>query len=204
MGGRRGSASSPAPAPVSVVNGVGRMVRTGLAWLYRGCGALAAVFLAAIGVLVLTSIVTRYFGVLILGLTDYAGYCMAASAFLALAYTFGERGHIRIALLLHFLHGRWRRVAEVWSLGVASFLACYFAYYAVRMVQVSHRINDVSQGPDATPLWVPQIGVAVGASVFAIALVHRLVEVALGAEPEPAEGEAGFAAARPRPDGPDG
>jgi TRAP-type C4-dicarboxylate transport system permease small subunit len=185
------------------MNGMGRMLRTALAWTYRGCGALAAVFLAAIGVLVLTSIVSRYLGFLILGLTDYAGYCMAASAFLALAYTFGERGHIRISLLLHFLHGRWRRLAEVWSLAVGSLLAGYFAYYAIRMVQVSHRINDVSQGPDATPLWIPQLGVAVGATVFAVALVHRLVEVALGGELEPVDGEPGFTAA-PRPDPPDG
>ena len=94
------------------------------------------------------------------------------------------------------MHGRWRRLAEIWSLAVGSFLACYFAYYAIRMVQVSHKINDVSQGPDATPLWIPQLGVAVGATVFAVALNHRLVEVVLGGELEPEDGEAGFSARR--------
>jgi TRAP-type C4-dicarboxylate transport system permease small subunit len=178
------------------------MLRRALAWLYRGCGALAVVFLAAIGVLVFASIVLRYFDILVFGLTDYAGYCMAASAFLALAYTFGQGGHIRISLLLHFLHGRWRRLAEIWCLAIASFLAGYFAYYAIRMVRVSYLMKDVSQGPDATPLWIPQLGVAIGGTVFAIALVQRLIEVALGGELEP-EPEKSFTDSR-RPDSPDG
>ena len=177
------------------------MLRPVLAWLYKGCGALAAVFLAAIGVLVLTGIVARHFGVVVLGVADYAGYCMAASAFLALASTFGQRGHIRITLLLHFLRGPWRRLAEIWCLGVATFLSAYFTYYAIRMVRVSYQINDISQGPDATPLWIPQLGVAVGIAVLTVAMVERLVEVVRGGEIDPDEGEG---PALRRPDRPDG
>jgi hypothetical protein len=41
----------------------------------------------------------------------------------------------------------------------------------------SRAFNDVSQGNDATPLWIPQIAMAVGAIVLLIAMVDDLVLV---------------------------
>lgn len=155
-----------------------------LRYLYLGCGVLAALFMVAIALLVLVSIIARLLGLHVSGLADYAGYCMAASSFLALAYTFAHGGHIRVTLILSRFHGGARRWAELWCLGVAGFLACYFAYYSIKMVQVSHKINDISQGPDATPLWIPQLSMALGTVVLAIALVERFIAVWRGAPPE--------------------
>jgi len=148
--------------------------------LYTGCGVLAALFLVAIGVLVLTSITTRLLGLTVPGLANYAGYCMAASSFLALAYTLRKGGHIRVSILLQHLDGWRRRAAELWCLGVGFLLAAWFAWYSVKMVRVSVQIHDISPGPDATPLWIPQIAMAVGTTVLAIALLDRLIEVARG------------------------
>ena len=33
-------------------------------------------------------------------------------------------------------------------------------------------LGDVSQGIDATPLWIPQSGMAIGAVLFAVAMAH--------------------------------
>lgn len=148
--------------------------------LYIACGALAALFLVAIGLLVLTSITTRLLGLTVPGLANYAGYCMAASSFLALAYTFRKGGHIRVSILLQHLGGWRRRAAELWCLGVGFLLSAWFAWYSVKMVRVSLQINDISPGPDATPLWIPQVVMALGTTVLAIALLDRLVEVARG------------------------
>jgi TRAP-type C4-dicarboxylate transport system permease small subunit len=148
--------------------------------LYDGCGLLAALFLIAIGLLVLLSIVSRLMGWTVPGLANYAGYCMAASSFLALAYTLRRGGHIRVSILLQHLDGAKRRAAELWCLGVGFFLAGYFAFYSAKMVRVSIQINDISQGPDATPLWIPQLVMALGTAVLAIALLDRLIDVARG------------------------
>lgn len=156
-------------------------MRRALDALYTGCGALAALFLVAIAVLVLTSIVTRLLGMSIPGLASYAGYCMAASSFLALAYTFKKGGHIRVSILLQHLEGTKRRLAELWCLGVGFLLTAWFAWYSVKTVRVSLQINDISPGPDATPLWIPQIAMALGTTVLAVALLDRLIEVARGA-----------------------
>lgn len=152
--------------------------------VYLGCGVLAALFLVAIAVLVLASIVGRLTATQLPGLADYAGYCMAASSFLALAHAFGRHSHIRVSLLINRLGGAARRVAEIWCLGVGGFLAAYLAYYSGKMVHVSRLINDVSQGPDATPLWIPQLAMALGSAVFALALFDRLMAVLLGAAPD--------------------
>src|SRR3546814_5418875 len=81
---------------------------------------------------------------------------MASASFLALAYTFGHGGHIRVELILQRLSGRGRRLGELWCLAVGTFLAGYLAWYAVKMVQVSHSLGDVSESADATPLWIPR------------------------------------------------
>ena len=156
-------------------------MRAALDRLYLAAGALAGLCLVAIAVLVLLSIITRLLGLYVGGLTVYAGYAMATSSFLALAYTFGRGGHIRVALFIDRFSGARRRAAELWCLAVGTCLAGYLAFYSVKMVRVSHMLGDVSEGADATPLWIPQIGMAVGAVLLALALADRLVSVALGA-----------------------
>ena len=104
---------------------------------------------------------------------------MAAASFFALAYALNRGAHIRVSLLLSTL-GRWRRAGELWCFGIGSALACYFAYYAIKAVRVSYQLHDISQGQDATPLWIPQLVMAIGGTLFALALVDRLVQVACG------------------------
>lgn len=166
------------------------MIRQCLDGLYRGAGLLAALFMMSIGVLIISSVIARLFGTYVPGLNAYAGYAMAASSFLALAYTFKEGGHIRVNLVLSRLQGRARWLGELWCLGMGSFLAAYVARYAIKMVMVSYDYGDVSEGSDMTPLWIPQLGMAIGSTIFAIALIDRLVAVARGAEIERLGGSA--------------
>jgi TRAP-type C4-dicarboxylate transport system permease small subunit len=166
------------------------MIRRCLDGLYLGAGMLAALFMVSIGILIVTSVIARLMGSYVPGLNQYAGYAMAASSFFALAYTFGAGGHIRVNLVLARLQGRARWLAELWCLGAGSFLACYLAWDLIKMVRVSHMLGDVSEGVDATPLWIPQLGMAVGSTLFAICLIDRLVSVALGAPIDKAGGDA--------------
>ena len=39
----------------------------------------------------------------------------------------------------------------------------------------SHQFHDISTGNDATPLWLPQLAMAVGTAVLAIAFIDELV-----------------------------
>lgn len=148
--------------------------------LYDGAAALAALFLVALLGMVLLGIVSRELHFMVLGTDAYAGYLMAASGFLALAHTFRRGEHIRVTLIVNALRGRWRRAIELWALGAGTLLAGLFAFYAAKLAWQSWQFNDISTANDATPLWIPQLGMAVGALIFAIALLDALVLEARG------------------------
>lgn len=143
--------------------------------LYDGSAALGAIALVGLLVMVVLSIVSRQLGFNVPGVDSYAGYLMAAAGFLALAHTFKRGEHIRVTLLVSALHGMARRAIEIWALFAATLLALLFAAYSVRLAWQSRTLNDISTGIDATPLWVPQLAMALGAIVLVVAFIDELV-----------------------------
>lgn len=53
---------------------------------------------------------------------------------------------------------------------------CYFAFYMCRLVWFSYDFQERSEGADAILLWIPQTPVAIGAVMFAVSVVHLLLE----------------------------
>jgi TRAP-type C4-dicarboxylate transport system permease small subunit len=143
--------------------------------IYGTAAWLAALSMIGVLVWVLLSIISRQLGFNIPGTDAYAGYSMAAAGFLALAHTLKRNEHIRVTLLLGRLRGKAERALQLWALSVAVLLASLFAYYSVRLAWQSHVINDISTGNDATPLWIPQIAMAVGTVVLLIAFIDEWV-----------------------------
>jgi hypothetical protein len=64
---------------------------------------------------------------------------------------------------------------ELWALGAGTLLSLLFAWYSVRLSWQSHVFNDMSTGTDATPLWIPQLGMALGAVVMTVACADEWV-----------------------------
>ena len=143
--------------------------------LYEGAAWLAALFMIALLVTVLLSIAGRELHFHVKGTDAYAGYCMAAAGFLALAHTLKRGEHIRVTLLLTALSAGARRALELWSLFCAMALSALLAFYAARLAWQSRAFNDISTGIDATPLWIPQIGMALGTLILFIAFVDEFV-----------------------------
>lgn len=158
-------------------------MRAVLNLLYRSTGVLAALGMVGTLLFVATGIVTRPLGLYVRGTDAYAGYTMAACGFLALAYTYKHGEHIRVSLVLDRLGARARTVAEWFALLVAAIVVGMLAWYSVRLAWFSWQFGDRSQGIDATPLWIPQLLLVVGATTFFIALIDDIVMRALGREP---------------------
>ena len=150
-------------------------MRKTLDFLYDGAAWLAALAMIGVLVMVLTSILGRQFNFLLPGTDAYAGYSMASAGFLALAHTLKRNEHIRVTLLLGKLKGGARRGLEIWALSASVLISGLFAYYAVRLSWQSHAFNDISTSNDATPLWIPQLTMAVGTVVLFIAFVDEWV-----------------------------
>ena len=146
-----------------------------LDFLYDASAWLAALAMIGVLLMVLLSIVSRQVGFHVPGTDAYAGYAMAAAGFLALAHTLKRNEHIRVTLVLGRLRGKNRRALEIWALSASILLGGLFAYYAVRLAWVSRSINDISTGNDATPLWLPQIAMALGTVILLVALVDEWV-----------------------------
>ena len=53
-------------------------------------------------------------------------------------------------------------------------LAGVFAAYSVRLAFQSFDFNDISTGNDATPLWIPELAMAIGTTVLLIAFADEL------------------------------
>ncbi len=143
--------------------------------LYNSAAALAALFMVGLLAMVLLSIVSRQLHFHVPGTDAYAGYLMAGSGFLALAHTLKRGEHIRVTLLLNALKGSSKKAMEIWSLAVATLLALLFAVYSCKLAWQSRAFNDISTGSDATPLWIPQLAMALGAIILLIAFIDELV-----------------------------
>jgi TRAP-type C4-dicarboxylate transport system permease small subunit len=150
-------------------------LRRALNGLYDGAAWAAALCMIGLLAMVLLSIVSRQLNFHVPGTDAYAGYLMAAAGFLALAHTLKRGEHIRVTLLLSHLHGAPRRALEIWSLVAASALAMLSAGYSCRLAWQSHTFNDISTASDATPLWIPQLAMAAGTLILAIAFIDELV-----------------------------
>jgi len=150
-------------------------VRAALDRLYLAAGVLAAMFMFGTLAMVIAGVAARLLGFNVPGTDSYAGYCMAAAGFLALAHTLKRGEHIRVTLILEHLAPGPQRALELWALGVATLLSALFAYYSVRLSWQSWDFHDISTGNDATPLWIPQMSMALGAVVLCVAFVDELV-----------------------------
>ena len=143
--------------------------------LYKFSGYVAAFFLILVAVFILIGISSRIFGFYIRGLAEYSGYCMAAASFFALAYTFIEGGHIRITLFLEKLSGAKKKFIETWCLSIASFFSGYLAFYFVKMLIISYKFQERSEGADEILIWIPQTSVSIGSTIFFISVFHQFI-----------------------------
>jgi TRAP-type C4-dicarboxylate transport system permease small subunit len=150
-------------------------MRKKLDLLYDASAWIAALFMIALLVMVLLSILGRQFSFHVRGTDAYAGYMMAGAGFFALAHTLKRGEHIRVTLLLQALQPTMRRRLELFSLASAILLAGLLAWFSASLCWQSYSIHDISTGNDATPLWIPQLAMAFGTFILLIAFVDEFV-----------------------------
>jgi len=143
--------------------------------IYNFSGYIAAAFLILVAVFILIGISSRIFGFYIRGLAEYSGYCMASASFFALAYTFVEGGHIRITLFLEKLSASNKWLTEIWCLSISSFFSGYLAFYFIKMLIISYKFQERSEGADEILIWIPQTSVALGSTIFFISVLHQFI-----------------------------
>jgi TRAP-type C4-dicarboxylate transport system permease small subunit len=142
---------------------------------YGSLMVLSAVAMVGTFVVVILGVVSRQLGFNVPGLDAYAGYCIAAVLFLALPETFRRGDHIRVTLVLQALPEAPRKAVEAACLVAGAGLCAFMAWYSVDLVLTSRALHDISPAADATPLWIPQLAMALGCVGQAVAFVEALV-----------------------------
>ena len=165
-------------------------MRKALDQLYDVAAWIAAAFMVALLVMVLLSILGREIGFHVRGTDAYAGYMMAGAGFFALAHTLKRGEHIRVTLLLQATAPGTRHKLELFGLAVAILLSLLLAIFSVKLCWQSLQFNDISTGNDATPLWIPQVAMAVGSVILAIAFADEFVLELQGRRVQAASDEA--------------
>lgn len=181
-----------------------RPIWAALDGLYFASGVVGAGFLIAILGLIVANMTARWTGNVFPGATEYAGYCMAAASFFALAHALNRGAHIRVSLFLALGKGFHYWLDALATL-VAAIIATYFARYAIKTIWFSKLLNDRTQGLDElpnwliaylsyfvapgryakeiatiepgwsfTPVWLPQLAMGFGAILLAVALWDNL------------------------------
>jgi TRAP-type C4-dicarboxylate transport system permease small subunit len=165
-----------------MANGRSRVGRA-LDGLYLATGWLAGLFLIAVCVLMLILSVGRELGINLRSGDDLTAWSCAAMAALGLAHTFKSGEMVRVGLLIERLQGKRRVMAELAVLALGTTLAGYFAYFACDLVWDSYRFNERAQGVLPVPMWIPQLGMALGAIVLLIAFLDELAGALMGRRP---------------------
>jgi len=151
--------------------------------LYSASGALAAVCLASICVLMLAQAVGREFGLLIRAADDITSWLCAAAAFLALGHTFRHGELVRVGLFIDRLGPRARRIAEIATLSVTALFVGYMTVAVTKFVYESWKFKEVAQGLVKIPIWIPQLCFVFGVMIFLVAVLDELFSVLRNRKP---------------------
>ena len=158
-------------------------LRRALDGLYATGGALAAVCVLVILVLMIGASVGRPLGWRVAWINDVVAWLCAASAFLGMAYSFRNGDFVRVTLVLDSVKPGVRRWLEAGSLAVALVAIGYLGFWAVRFTLESYEFNDIAGNMVAIPIWLPQMGFVVGSLIFVVAVLDECVCVIRGAKP---------------------
>jgi TRAP-type transport system small permease protein len=136
---------------------------------------LAGLLLICLVVLILTEIFLRtFFDKSTMIADEYSGYIYLASIFLGLAYTFLDRGHIRINIitsrLFNDINGFINLVASIIALGVLGFIL----YRTILFTFDSYDMQMVSEAVSETPLYLTQIVMPIGIALFILAIISSI------------------------------
>lgn len=108
---------------------------------------------------------------------EMGGYALAFGGMWAVAYTLRTGGHVRIDVLLPHLPRRARALLTYAAMTVMLFFAAVVAVYTWTLALDSYWIDARAVSFLRTPLYVPQMLMAIGLSVLAL---QALVILAVG------------------------
>ncbi len=133
---------------------------------------LSSLLLVSLVLLILTEVFIRYFFDMSTMIADeYSGYLYLAAIFLGLAYTFNEDAHIRINILTSKMSKKSNRFIDVFAGLITIFILVFALYRTILFTYDSYDMQMVSEGVSETPLYLTQLVMPIGISLFILAVL---------------------------------
>ena len=151
--------------------------------LFLASGAVGAIFVLVIFLLMIGQTLLRQFGVATGAVNDVVAWCCAAASFFTMAHAFKHGDFVRVTLLLEHVSPRVRHALEVTCLTIAAVAVAYLAWWAGKFTYESWAFKEVAQGLLPLPIWIPQLSFAIGSILLLVAVLDELVIVLRGGRP---------------------
>jgi TRAP-type C4-dicarboxylate transport system permease small subunit len=138
---------------------------------------LASLLLVSLVCLILIEITIRhFFDMSTLIADEYSGYLYLASIFLGLAYTFKEGGHIRINIITSRLSKKANNIFDILAAIITIAILGFVLYRTILFTYDSYELEMLSEAVSETPLYLTQLVMPIGTSLFILAVVLFLVQ----------------------------
>jgi TRAP-type C4-dicarboxylate transport system permease small subunit len=140
--------------------------------LARFSGAIAALTVMAMCLLITGAVVTRsLFEISLVWVPEIVGYLMVALVFLALGEAMLAGSHIRLDLFVERLPKRLRDVLELLTLALSTGVAGLFTWHGMSTLLRSYEFaRRDAFGALNAPLYIPQAALPAGLSVLTLVL----------------------------------
>ena len=142
-------------------------------WLENTCMVICEIGIVAMAVIVLVEIGTRN----LLGFSyeiseELGGYIICGISFLSLPVCQVYRSYHHVQFVQERLSPRWQAISHL-IFDVMNILLCaIFVWQLTRLTLISYRSEDVAPSLLATPLWIPQALMPIGAAAATISIVR--------------------------------
>ncbi|MEA3359446.1 MAG: TRAP transporter small permease [Thermodesulfobacteriota bacterium] len=151
-------------------------------------GHLMGWLLMVLMFMILVEVLTRYILQSPLSIAEeYGGYILVFITFLGLGYTWKERGHIRVELIINVLSPK----AQNWLRLITIILAITFSIVMIKasydLVSYSYLFGTRSGSWLRTPLIWPQIGLIIGSVLLFIQLTAEFIRAIMNLKQEERE-----------------
>lgn len=166
----------------------GRAISGLIVGLAKGSGAIAALAVLAMCLLITGAVVVRYFfGFPVVWVPEIVGYLMVLLIFLALGDTMLAGSHIRIDLFVSRIPKRLRDMLELFTLSLSTGVTGFFTWHGLKTMLRSYEYGRSDAfGALNTPLYIPQAALPIGLSILTLVLAllvcRRLYTVLYHAE----------------------
>jgi len=141
--------------------------------LERGCMLVCEIAIVVMAVIVLVEIVTRN----LLGFSyeiseEVGGYIICGITFLSLPVCQVYRSYHHVQLIQARLPPRWQAMSHLLFDVMNLVLCVVLVWQLARLTMLSYRSGDVAPSLLATPLWIPQAVMPIGAVAVTISLLR--------------------------------